>query len=123
MNIFKKLVAIENEGIEFGFEWSDPFQVLDQIKSECTEIEENLNDPAKKEALKEEIGDLIHAACSLCVFCQFDPEETLSIALQKMEKRLKEVKRLAREKGYTHLKGKSFEDLMALWKEAKSRVG
>ncbi len=43
-----------------------------QIRNECIEIEEHLHSVEQREALQEEIGDWLHAAFSLCVFCDFD---------------------------------------------------
>lgn len=117
----KKLIELENEASEFGFCWENETQILQQIQSECTEIKENLMD-ANHLKLKEEIGDLLHAAFSLCIFCQFDPEETLEKSIAKFERRLKLVKEIAKEKGLSNLKGFSFVELMRIWDEAKERI-
>ncbi len=51
-----------------------PEQIKQQILSELEEIEVHLQDKDRHK-LQEELGDLLHAAFSLTVFCQFDPEE------------------------------------------------
>ena len=39
----KKLINVEIEAREFGFEWSDTEMILAQAVSECNEITPNLN--------------------------------------------------------------------------------
>lgn len=122
-DLIKQIVEIENDADDFGFMWSNPHQIIEQIQSECKEIEENLAKKGTKTHLQEEVGDLMHATFSLCCFLDFDPEETLIKSVEKLEKRIREVKRLAKEKGYDSLRKHSFEGIMALWNEAKGRVG
>jgi uncharacterized protein YabN with tetrapyrrole methylase and pyrophosphatase domain len=95
-----------------------------QIQSECIKITEHLNSPHEnKAALQEEIGDLLQAVFSLCVFCRPDPEETLTLTLEKFQRRLQSVKAIAHEQQLSNLQGKSFDELMMIWKIAKNRVG
>lgn len=119
MNTFEKLIQLEKQADDFGFSWPDPFMILKQITSECREIEENLEQKGSAAHLQEEIGDLLHAAFSLCIFCKFDPEATVKQSLKKFETRLLGVERLAKEAGYTNLQGQSFETFMAFWEAVK----
>lgn len=119
MNIFEKLTLLERQSDEFGFMWSQPSQILDQIQSECEEIRENIAQQGEASHLQEEIGDLLHAVFCLCLFCTFDPEETLVKSVNKYEKRLKELKRLVSESGHKTLHGQSRTVLMDFWNQAK----
>jgi uncharacterized protein YabN with tetrapyrrole methylase and pyrophosphatase domain len=126
MNLLEKITALEEEAARFGFKWENPYQIMDQIQSECLEINAHLKDStnnADRTQLQEEIGDLLHAVFSLCVFCQCDPQETLEKAVEKFERRLKAVKQIAMEKGLETLKDYSFNDLMVFWEQAKRLVG
>lgn len=122
MELLEKVKKLELEADKFGFRWENPSQIIHQIKSECTEIEEQLEgtNPA---ALQEEIGDLLHAAFSLCVYCKFEPQETLEGTLTKFERRLTAVKQLVQADGKANLTGHSFVELMHYWDQAKSLVG
>lgn len=118
IDILKKLTQLEQNAANFGFKWEKADQILAQIKSECAEIEVHLKDNDQKK-LQEEIGDLLHAAFSLCVFCQFDPEATLISSVNKFENRFGKVKALTQLAGLETLNGKSFDELMAFWEKAK----
>ena len=123
MDILKKLTLLENEAATFGFKWENPKQIMAQIRSELIEIETHLENPMEKNKLQEEIGDLLHAAFSLCVFCKFDASKTLNDSIQKFERRFKETQKLANNDGLVDLNGQPFERLMAFWNKAKESVG
>lgn len=124
MNILEKLTQLEIEASNYGFKWENPHQIMTQIKSECAEIDEHLNNhDADKSKLQEEIGDLLHAVFSLTVFCQFNPKETLENSVNKFERRFNQVKLLAQEQGLETLTGMSFDELMQFWDQAKKSVG
>ena len=118
MNILKKLVESDKQANHFGFKWSHYSELFEQIASECLEIQKELEDP-NPTRLQEEIGDLIHATISLCLFCGFDPEQTLQASLQKFTQRFEQVKRLALEAGYTSLNDQPMSVLTHFWKQAK----
>lgn len=115
-----KAVELELESKEFGFYWENIGQIIEQITSECHEIIE-ANKANDRSHLQEEIGDLLHAAISLTVYCGFDPYETLDKSVSKFEKRYLSVVEKAKSDGRATLKGESFETLMAYWKAAKTK--
>lgn len=125
MNLLDKVVALENTASAFGFEWETSDQIMRQIQSECVEINEHLSlgIAANQAALQEEVGDLLHAVFSLCVFCNLSPKDTLEQTLTKFERRLNAVKEIAQERGINNLKGFPFDELMEIWEQAKVRVG
>ena len=124
MDIIKKIVKVENQAKNFGFYWPNTDVIMDQIHSECQEIDELLKDKnSSPERLQEEIGDLLHAAFSLSVYCGHDPENTLEEALAKFEKRFIQTKNLAQEAGHKNLHGKNMKEMMAYWDKAKKQVG
>lgn len=88
-------MLLEQEAAVFGLQWETSDQIMTQIRNECLEIEEHLHFPEQREALQDEIGDLLHAAFSLCVFNNFSPEVTLRKSLDKFEHRLNAMKKLA----------------------------
>ena len=105
MKLLEKITSLEDEAENFGFKWENPTQIMEQIQSECLEISAHLKNflsDTNNIQLQEEIGDLLHAVFSLCIFCQFDPEATLGKAVDKFERRFKAVKKIAEEQGCSH---------------------
>lgn len=126
MTLLDKVVALEEEASEFGFRWETTDQIMHQIQSECEEIQEHLRAGVSKEnqaELQDEIGVLLHAVFSLCVFCRFSPRMVLGQTLTKFERRLRAVKLIAEEEGLDSLEGQSFDELMCIWEKAKKLVG
>ena len=126
MDLLDKVVSLEENASEFGFRWETADQIMQQIQSECEERKEYLHHElhqGNKAALQEEIGDLLHAVFSLCVFTGFSPRVTLGQSLTKFERRLRAVKLVAEERGLNHLAGKPFDELMRIWDRAKELVG
>ena len=125
MPILEKIVKLEKEAEAFGFKWENTDQIMAQILSECDEVTDQLknaaHDPGKKK-LEEEMGDLLHAVFSLCVFCRLSPKATLEKTLTKFERRLGAVKQLANTQGLMTLENHSFNELMEYWKQAKKIV-
>jgi uncharacterized protein YabN with tetrapyrrole methylase and pyrophosphatase domain len=122
MDLLEKVEHLEHDADNFGFRWETSAQIMAQIQSECSEIQEHLaqeNCPK----LQEEIGDLLHAVFSLTVFCNFSTKETLEKTLIKFERRLNAVKQLAKNQGLDNLNGYSFNELMNFWNQAKRLVG
>ncbi|MBV8801424.1 MAG: nucleoside triphosphate hydrolase [Gammaproteobacteria bacterium] len=118
--MFKKLISLENKANDFGFKWETSQQIIEQIKSEIAEICIHLQDGDKKK-LQEEMGDLLHATFSLCVFNHLDPEQTLQQSIEKFERRFTEVERLTKASGLENLNGQSFSHIMKLWSQAKNK--
>ena len=122
MTILEEVEHLEQDAAAFGLQWETKDQIMTQIRNECLEIEEHFQSPEQREALQDEIGDLLHATLSLCVFCHFDPELTLRKSLDKFKHRLNTMKDIAKEQGLIHLKDKSFDELMKYWEQAKIRT-
>ena len=121
-SIFEDIASSDKEAVLFGFQWENPAQIMTEIRSECLEIEEHLQESDQREALQDEVGDLLHAVFSLCGYCQFDSEQTLRKSLNKFQQRLEEVKCIAREQGLDNLQGKSSDELMQYWESAKKSL-
>lgn len=125
LDLLDRVIALEQDAAAFGFRWETTAQIMAQIESECVEISKHLDDgmQVNSTALQEEIGDLLHAVFSLCVYCNFNPEETLKHTLDKFERRLNAVKQIAHGRGLTNLNEHGFNELMRIWELAKQQVG
>jgi uncharacterized protein YabN with tetrapyrrole methylase and pyrophosphatase domain len=123
MNIWQRLVDLEKKSEDFGLKWPDALTILQQIESECREIREHLDmKNPRMDELSAEIGDLMHATMSLAWFLGFESQNVLDQACGKFEKRLAMMQVIAHEQGEEDLRGKDFNSLLQVWKEAKSRL-
>ncbi len=115
----KQVEEQEIEARKFGFYWEHIDQLIEQVRSECLEVQDawQKND---RSHLQEEVGDLIQATVSLAVFCGFDPRETLLKSVEKFQKRYDTCVKLVHDDGYADLRDQPFNDvLLSYWKRAK----
>ncbi len=117
--LLKQVEKKEINAKNFGFYWETMDQLIEQILSECREIQD-ADQNSTKEHLGEEIGDLMLATASLAVFCGFDPHQTMKNSLDKFQKRFDSVVKLTHQDGLKDLKDQPFEVLMSYWKKAKN---
>ena len=115
----KKVTTIEKDARSFGFCYPSVDLIIDQIKEECDEVLEAIQQKESQERQQEEIGDLIHATMALCFHQGFDIDETVLMATNKFEARMKKLKSFALEQGLENLQGQDLPSLIALWKQAK----
>lgn len=118
--MLKKLIELEKDAREFGFDWPDQYAILNQIIDECQEVRADIEANCSDEKIQEEIGDLIHAVISLCAFSGYDVGETIDKVNAKFSKRMTLVKELTKNHGLTTLKGKSVPFMLELWNQAKN---
>jgi uncharacterized protein YabN with tetrapyrrole methylase and pyrophosphatase domain len=121
-DILKKVETVEEQAKNYGFYWPNADAVMQQIYSECQEVEELL-DTNSHERLQEEIGDLLHAVLSLCTYCGYDTKITLEQALNKFEKRFNMTKTFAQRAGHQDMHGKNMNEMMKYWDMAKKSIG
>ena len=102
---------------KIGFDWDEPRQVLDQLKSEVAELEKEMNrgDPV---ALEKELGDVFFTVAQLTRHLNFDPETVAHQGNTKFLKRFEKVEELVREKGLDFASLTS-EEKESFWIEAK----
>lgn len=116
--LFKMMEKLELDAQKFGFYWETFSQLIEQIQSECNEIQEAW-DNQDIPHLQEEIGDLIQAAISLAIFCKLDPRETLKKSIEKFLRRYDTLVEIAKSDGFDNLHNQSLERLMHYWDRAK----
>lgn len=119
VNVLNQLIALDKEAVEFGFAYPNYDMILDQIISECHEVKESLSTHEPRERVLEEVSDLVHAVIELHNFLNADVEETLDIAVQKYDRRMKALRTITKKRGLTTLNGQSIEFIHTLWGEAK----
>lgn len=123
MEIWQRLVNLEEAAEEFGLKWPNALEIITQIESECQEIRVHLSQhDSSSDEFKHEVGDLMHAVMSLAWFCGLNSKQTLEHSCDKFEKRLAMMKTVIAEQGLSHMQGRNFDELMLVWDEAKRRL-
>ncbi|MGI9214692.1 MAG: MazG nucleotide pyrophosphohydrolase domain-containing protein, partial [Gammaproteobacteria bacterium] len=91
-DVLNEVNLLQQDAINFGFNWPNMDMLIEQIISECKEIEQAHHDNESKDRIQEEIGDLLHAVMSLCIFNGFDITQTILKNNDKYNRRLKALK-------------------------------
>jgi nucleoside triphosphate diphosphatase len=106
---------IQKRAARIGFDWPDARPVFDKIKEEIAELEIEFEKPGAREAVEDEMGDVLFAAANLARKLNIDPEAALRQATAKFERRFRHVEALAAELAT----GTDLEALEALWQRVK----
>jgi uncharacterized protein YabN with tetrapyrrole methylase and pyrophosphatase domain len=118
--LLKKVEEQEIAAKDFGFYWENFEQLIEQVQSECKEVQEAFGNNDRVH-LEEEVGDLIQAAIALAVFLEIDPHDALKKGIDKFQKRYDAVVEFAQEDGHKTLHEQPFEVLMHYWNRAKKK--
>ena len=73
--------------------------VIEKIEEELDEIDDAIDDGRSREAVDEEVGDLLFACANLARKLDIEPETALRRATAKFERRFRQVEKLAAERG------------------------
>lgn len=123
----KALCPLE-EGMEIGrrcakvgFEWPDIHGVLDKVKEEVAELQEEFAvgtpDPARVE---EELGDVLFSLVQWARKMDLDPDRALRRQMVRFKERFSHVEDFATQNG--GWEAQSLEGMEAVWQEAKKKA-
>ncbi|MDY6975293.1 MAG: nucleoside triphosphate pyrophosphohydrolase [Pseudomonadota bacterium] len=120
-----------------GFDWPDAAPVIDKVREEVEEIQQELDTKQRllcensadqklssngvrvnQQAIEEEIGDALFAMVNLARHCKVDADTALRNASNKFANRFKGVERLAAEQG-EKLDAFTLDEMEALWQQVK----
>ncbi len=113
----KRADKVQKRGARVGFDWPDITPVWDKLEEEITEVRQALA-TGERDAVEDEIGDLLFTVVNLARHCSIDSEQALQRASTKFETRFRRVEQLAAT-GSVTLSSLSLEQLDALWDKAK----
>lgn len=103
-----------------GFDWPDTGSVLAKLDEEVGELKEALRTPGAKNAVAEELGDLLFVAVNVARVLGLDPESALKAANRKFRRRFRHIEERLREGG-RRPEDAALQEMDALWEEAKRR--
>jgi nucleoside triphosphate diphosphatase len=102
-----------------GFDWPDAKAVLDKAEEEIAEVREALAQ-GQKDAVREEVGDLLFSLANLARKLDVDPEAALAGANRKFRERFARIEEGLAAQGKTTAEA-SLAEMDALWEAAKQR--
>jgi MazG family protein len=117
----KRAQKLGKRASSVNFDWPDRQGVREKIQEELDELEEAVGTRIKKD-IEAELGDLLFAVVNLARHLDIDPENALTVANHKFERRFRDMERAISAAGEV-LPGQSLETLDKEWRAAKKRVG
>ncbi|MCB1490771.1 MAG: nucleoside triphosphate pyrophosphohydrolase [Rhodobiaceae bacterium] len=109
---------IQKKAARVGFDWPDHGGVFAKLDEEIGEIREAL-DKDDKDAVQDEVGDLLFTVVNLARHLRVDPETALRHANEKFSRRFKAMEKALKTQDRS-LAGQSLDALEAAWQAAKS---
>jgi MazG family protein len=101
-----------------GFDWPSAAAVLDKADEETAELRAALA-AGDKDAVREEVGDLLFTLANLARKLDVDPEAALAGTNRKFRRRFAQIEERLAARGKTAAEA-SLEEMDALWEEAKN---
>ena len=112
-----KAQKVQEKAKKAGFDWDNAEGAFLKIDEETKELKEALAG-GDKNAVEDELGDLLFSVVNVARFCGCEAETALDKATKKFMERFTITENLAKEKGID-MKTASLEVLDELWEEAK----
>jgi tetrapyrrole methylase family protein/MazG family protein len=114
----KRAAELARKASKAGFDWPTRDGTLDKVREELAELLEATNLAERRE----ELGDLLWILAKLASQDGIDPDEALRAANRKFVSRFAVLEQVARERGWDTFKGRSRDELLSAWQEAKGRT-
>ena len=112
-----RAAKLQSKASSVGFDWNDVSLVLAKISEEMREVAEVL-EGTDREAVQEEIGDLLFAVVNLARHAGIDPEAALRGGNAKFSRRFGHIEEQLRSAGRP-LRDATLMEMETLWIEAK----
>lgn len=112
-----KASRIQDKAASAGFDWEEPGQVLDKVKEELEELEQELENPEKGK-IEAEFGDVLFSMINYSRFIKVDPESALERTNKKFIKRFRYLEEKAKKNGES-LKDLTLEQMDVYWNQSK----
>ena len=110
---------LQRRAAKVGFDWNDARLVLEKIREETHELDEELSrGNPDKDRMTDELGDTLFALANLARHLDIDPEEALRRTNRKFRNRFSSIEAHADAAG-TSLEAMTLDEMEAAWQAAK----
>ncbi|NNK72586.1 MAG: nucleoside triphosphate pyrophosphohydrolase [Flavobacteriaceae bacterium] len=114
-----KANRIQDKVAGVGFDWEASHQVLDKVKEELEEFEEEIQ-KGDADAIENEFGDVLFSLVNYARFLKINPENALERTNKKFSSRFRYLEEKAKQDN-RELHDMSLEEMDMYWEEAKKR--
>jgi MazG family protein len=112
----QRAVKLQKRARKAGFDWTSPEQVMDKFDEELAEMREAMAG-RDRDAMEDELGDLLLVATNLARQLDIDPGAALRRSNAKFEQRFRMMEEVAGGQG--GLETLSLDAMESLWQEIK----
>jgi len=112
----QRSVKLQKRAAKVGFDWASPAPVLDKLEEELFEMKEAMAS-GDRDAMEDELGDLLFAATNLARKLDIDPGTALRRGSAKFERRFRAVENAAG--GQDGLEAMGLKEMETLWQKIK----
>jgi len=109
--------SIQRRAAGVGFDWKEPGGIVEKLAEEVEELEQ----ASTLQQKIHEFGDILFALVNIARWQGVDLEEALRLANERFCRRFRYMENNSREQGIA-LRDLSFDELNALWDEAKEKT-
>ncbi len=106
---------------QVGFEWPDVTGALEKVEEEIRELKHEVAAGVDRNAIADELGDVLFCIVNVCRYLNVDPETALRATNAKFERRFGYVEQRLKEQGRTPEQA-TLEEMDRLWEEGKKKV-
>ncbi len=112
---------VQKKAAKTGFDWNDRFAVLEKVKEELAELEEEMVKQGTQERLDEELGDLFLIICNLARHLKLDAEESCRKGTEKFQRRFEVMKSHLEKEGQA-LESFSVDEMDQAWRNVAKKI-
>jgi len=114
----QRAVKLQKRARKVGFDWPAAEPVLDKIDEEVAELRTAMS-AGDRDAMEDELGDLLFSAVNLARQLDIDPASALRRSNAKFEQRFRAMEKAAG--GDERLASMSLDEMESLWQQAKRK--
>ena len=112
-----KAFRIQEKAAGVGFEWDNAEDVLDKVKEEITEFNQEVEDQ-NHDKMEDEFGDVIFSLINYARYLKINPESALERTNKKFIKRFKYIEESAKKEGKV-INELTLDQMEVFWNKAK----